>query len=138
MFVVVLAPHVIAMKLMIGTLFVQCLTIVFRWCLSNRVQFEGVQWVTASCSSVDLLSTITITCPIKAPKGHCPIFSPCASKAYFLSLLDNKFGKFDLIYSANTISHIKDLNNVFRNINLVLNMVRNAAVGYHSIDFFNT
>ena len=33
------------MKLMIGTLFVQCLTIVFRWCLSNRVQFEGVQWV---------------------------------------------------------------------------------------------
>jgi methylation protein EvaC len=32
----------------------------------------------------------------------------------------NKFGKFDLIYSANTISHIKDLDNVFRNINLVL------------------
>ncbi len=33
----------------------------------------------------------------------------------------NKFGKFDLIYSANTISHIKNLNDVFRNINLVLN-----------------
>ncbi len=32
-----------------------------------------------------------------------------------------KFGKFDLIYSANTISHIKDLNDVFKNINLVLN-----------------
>ena len=30
MFVIVLAPHVIAMMLMIGTLFVQCLTIVFR------------------------------------------------------------------------------------------------------------
>ncbi len=45
MFVIVLAPHVIAMKLMIGTLFVQCLTIVFHLCLSNRVQFEGVQWV---------------------------------------------------------------------------------------------
>ena len=32
-----------------------------------------------------------------------------------------KHGKFDLIYSANTISHIKNLNNVFKNINLVLN-----------------
>ena len=31
-----------------------------------------------------------------------------------------KFGKFDLIYSANTISHIKNLNDVFKNINLVL------------------
>ena len=30
MFVIVLAPHVIAMELMIVTLFVQCDTIVFR------------------------------------------------------------------------------------------------------------
>ena len=31
-----------------------------------------------------------------------------------------KFDKVDLIYSANTISHIKNLNNVFRSINIVL------------------
>ncbi len=36
-----------------------------------------------------------------------------------LKILKN-FGKFDLIYSANTISHIKNLNDVFKNINLVL------------------
>jgi methylation protein EvaC len=31
-----------------------------------------------------------------------------------------KFNKVDLIYSANTISHIKNLDNVFRSINIVL------------------
>ena len=31
-----------------------------------------------------------------------------------------KISKIDLIYSANTLSHIKDLNSVFRSINLVL------------------
>ena len=31
-----------------------------------------------------------------------------------------KYGKFDLIFSANTISHIEDLDQVFRNINKVL------------------
>ena len=31
-----------------------------------------------------------------------------------------KFDKVDLIYSANTISHIKNLNNVFKSINIVL------------------
>ena len=56
MFVVVLAPHVIAMKLMISTLFVQCLTIVFRWCLSNWGAIRGCSVGTASSPSVDLLS----------------------------------------------------------------------------------
>jgi SAM-dependent methyltransferase len=32
-----------------------------------------------------------------------------------------KFGKADVIYSANTLSHIKDLNEIFRAINIVLN-----------------
>ena len=32
----------------------------------------------------------------------------------------NKKGKIDLIYSANTVSHIQDLNEVFRSINIVL------------------
>ena len=36
-------------------------------------------------------------------------------------MLLNKYGKFDLIFSANTISHIKNLNNVFKNIFKVLN-----------------
>ncbi len=36
------------------------------------------------------------------------------------SFLLKKFGKFDLIFSANTISHIEDLDNVFKNINKVL------------------
>ena len=36
------------------------------------------------------------------------------------NFLLRKFNKFDLIFSANTISHIQDLNQVFRNINLVL------------------
>ena len=31
-----------------------------------------------------------------------------------------KFGKVDLIYSANTISHIKNLNDVFKSINIIL------------------
>jgi len=31
-----------------------------------------------------------------------------------------KYGEIDLIYSANTISHIKDLNDVFKSINIVL------------------
>ena len=35
-------------------------------------------------------------------------------------LLLKKYGKFDLIFSANTISHIEDLDQVFRNINKVL------------------
>ena len=34
--------------------------------------------------------------------------------------LKKKIGNFDLIYSANTITHIKNLNNVFKSINLVL------------------
>lgn len=34
--------------------------------------------------------------------------------------LRNKYGEFDLIYSANTLSHIKNLNNVFKNIYKIL------------------
>ena len=34
--------------------------------------------------------------------------------------LKKKIDNFDLIYSANTITHIKNLNNVFKSINLVL------------------
>ena len=34
--------------------------------------------------------------------------------------LKKKYGKFDLVFSANTLSHIKDLNNVFKNISYVL------------------
>ena len=34
--------------------------------------------------------------------------------------LQKKHGQVDLIYSANTISHIKDLNSVFQSINLIL------------------
>ncbi len=34
--------------------------------------------------------------------------------------IKKKYGKIDLIYSANTISHIKDLNDVFKSIKIVL------------------
>ena len=35
-------------------------------------------------------------------------------------IIEKKYGKIDLIYSANTISHIKDLNDVFKSIKIVL------------------
>ncbi len=36
------------------------------------------------------------------------------------NFLKKKFGNFDLIFSANTLSHIKNLNNVFKNIHKIL------------------
>jgi uncharacterized membrane protein len=40
-----LTLHVIAVMLVIGTLFVQSLTVVFRLRLSDQSQIEGVQWI---------------------------------------------------------------------------------------------
>jgi len=40
-----LTLHVLAVMLVIGTLFVQSLTVVFRLRLSDQSQIEGVQWV---------------------------------------------------------------------------------------------
>ena len=37
--------HVVAVMLVIGTLFVQSLTVVFRLRLSDQAQIEGVQWI---------------------------------------------------------------------------------------------
>ena len=34
--------------------------------------------------------------------------------------LKKKYGKFDLVFSANTLSHIKDLNSVFKNVSYIL------------------
>ena len=36
------------------------------------------------------------------------------------SYLKKKFGKFDIVFSANTLSHIKNLDNVFSSINFIL------------------
>ena len=55
---------------------------------------------------------------ITKQNGYCT-FANYWNKNTALKIL-KKFGKFDLIYSANTISHIKNLNDVFKNINLVL------------------
>jgi len=40
-----LTLHVVAVMLVIGTLFVQSLTVVFRLRLSEQSQIEGVQWI---------------------------------------------------------------------------------------------
>ena len=45
MYIFALTLHVIAVMLVIGTLFVQSLSVVFRLRLSNQVQIEGIQFV---------------------------------------------------------------------------------------------
>ena len=45
MYIFTLTLHVIAVMLVIGTLFVQSLSVVFRLRLSNQVQIEGIQFV---------------------------------------------------------------------------------------------
>ena len=45
MYIFALTLHVIAVMLVIGTLFVQSLSVVFRIRLSNQVQIEGIQFV---------------------------------------------------------------------------------------------
>ena len=45
MYIFALTLHVIAAMLVIGTLFVQSLSVVFRLRLSNQVQIEGIQFV---------------------------------------------------------------------------------------------
>ena len=45
MYIFSLTLHVVAVMLVIGTLFVQSLTVVFRLRLSDQSQIEGVQWV---------------------------------------------------------------------------------------------
>ena len=45
MYMISLTLHVVAVMLVIGTLFVQSLTVVFRLRLSDQSQIEGVQWV---------------------------------------------------------------------------------------------
>lgn len=45
MYVFILTLHVLTVMLVIGTLFVQSLTVVFRLRLSDPAQIEGVQWI---------------------------------------------------------------------------------------------
>jgi hypothetical protein len=45
MYVFILTLHVLTVMLVIGTLFVQSLTVVFRLRLSDLVQIECVQWI---------------------------------------------------------------------------------------------
>ena len=45
MYVFILTVHVLTVMLVIGTLFVQSLTVVFRLRLSDTVQIECVQWI---------------------------------------------------------------------------------------------
>ena len=45
MYIFSLTIHVVAVMLVIGTLFVQSLTVVFRLRLSDQAQIEGVQWI---------------------------------------------------------------------------------------------
>ena len=45
MYVFILPLHVLTVMLVIGTLFVQSLTVVFRLRLSDPAQIEGVQWI---------------------------------------------------------------------------------------------
>ena len=45
MYVFILTLHVLTVMLVIGTLFVQSLTVVFRLRLSDPAQIEGIQWI---------------------------------------------------------------------------------------------
>ena len=45
MYVFILTLHVLTVMLVIGTLFVQSLTVVFRLRLCDPAQIEGVQWI---------------------------------------------------------------------------------------------
>ena len=45
MYIYGLTLHVIAVMLVVGTLFVQSLTVVFRFRLSDPAQIEGIQWI---------------------------------------------------------------------------------------------
>ena len=45
MYVFILTLHVLTVMLVIGTLFVQSLTVVFRLRLSDPAQIEGLQWI---------------------------------------------------------------------------------------------
>ena len=72
----------------------------------NKKNTVGIE----PCSNVERITKL---------KGY-KTFANYWNKKTALKIL-RKFGKFDLIYSANTISHIKDLDDVFKNINLVLN-----------------
>ena len=45
MYIYGLTLHVIAVMLVVGTLFVQSLTVVFRLRLSDPAQIEGIQWI---------------------------------------------------------------------------------------------
>ncbi|MBC8410019.1 MAG: hypothetical protein H8E12_15055 [Rhodobacteraceae bacterium] len=45
MYVFILTLHVLTVMLVIGTLFVQSLTVVFRLRLSDMAQIVGVQWI---------------------------------------------------------------------------------------------
>ena len=45
MYVFILTLHVLTVMLVIGTLFVQSLTVVLRLRLSDPAQIEGVQWI---------------------------------------------------------------------------------------------
>ncbi len=45
MYVLILTLHVLTVMLVIGTLFVQSLTVVFRLRLSDMAQIVGVQWI---------------------------------------------------------------------------------------------
>ena len=45
MYVFILTLHVLTVMLVIGTLFVQSLTVVFRLRLSDPAQIKGIQWI---------------------------------------------------------------------------------------------
>ncbi len=54
-----------------------------------------------------------------AKRKKLKVFSEYWNKKLARKIL-NKYGEVDLIYSANTISHIEDLNEVFNSINIIL------------------
>ncbi len=54
-----------------------------------------------------------------AKRKKLKVFSEYWNKKLARKIL-NKYGEIDLIYSANTISHIEDLNEVFNSINIIL------------------
>ena len=60
MYIFALTLHLIAVMLVIGTLFVQSLSVVFRLRLSNQVQIEGIQFVPVSYTHLTLPTILLV------------------------------------------------------------------------------
>ena len=70
MYIFALTLHVIAVMLVIGTLFVQSLSVVFRLRLSNQVQIEGIQFVQRRVHRLIYYSVLAVATASYTQRSH--------------------------------------------------------------------